>query len=65
MSDFLQYNSAFLLAVLGLLGAGGTAILRFTLKSRCSEIRCCGCMIKRDVIPASQIEFSNTNENQV
>ena len=65
MSEFISNNSAFLLAVLGLIGAGGSAVLRFTLKSRCSEIRCCGCFIKREVIPAEQIEFSQNNTTNV
>lgn len=63
MSEFISNNSAFVLAVIGLFGAGGSALLRFILKSRCSEIKCCWCFIKRDVLPASQIEFSNNNNN--
>ncbi len=67
MSDFIQKNSAFLLSIVGILGVCGSAILRFILKSRCEEIKCCFCYIKRDVIPASQIEFSSpaSAQNQV
>ena len=65
MSEFISNNSAFILALVGLMGAGGTALLRFTLKSRCSEIRCCGCFIKREVLPPEQIEYSQNNNNNV
>ena len=65
MSDFIKNNSAFLLAFFGLVGACGAGFLRFILKSRCEEIKCCGMYIKRDVIPAQQIEFSTSNQNQV
>mgnify|MGYP003130838527 CR=1 FL=1 len=68
MSDFLQKNSAFLLSVIGILGVCGSAVLRFVLKSRCIEIKCCGCYIKRDVIPADQIELSvpaSATQNQI
>ncbi len=67
MSDFIQKNSAFLLSIVGILGVCGSAILRFILKSRCKNIKCCGCYIERDVIPASQIEFSSpaSAQNQV
>ena len=66
MSEFIQTNSALILALFGGFGACGAACLRFILKSRCEEIKICGIYIKRDVIPAEQIEFSSApSQNQV
>ncbi len=65
MSEFIEKNSTFILAVLGMLGGGVSILFRFMIKSRCSEIKCLGCFIKREVIPASQIQLepSNNEEN--
>ncbi len=58
-------NSAFLIAVLGMVCACWTGCLKFILKSRCTSIACCGVKVERDVIPVdSKIELSsNTNNN--
>ena len=48
--DFLERNGAWVLTVIGL-GAGlmGT-ILTYMLRSRCTNIKCCGAECVRDVV---------------
>ena len=50
----LYQDSAFMLAVLGIFSTCCVTFLKFILKSRCTVIRCCGCLVERDVIPANQ-----------
>jgi Ni2+-binding GTPase involved in maturation of urease and hydrogenase len=37
----LWVNGSFLITIFGMIGAGGTYILLFVLKSRCTNIKCC------------------------
>ncbi len=65
---FIQENGTFLISFFGLLGAGIGYVLIFCLKSRCSEINCCGCKIVRTPIPLDQLgnvnlEMPNNNQN--
>ncbi len=65
-STFIETNGAFLLSFFGLLGGGISYILIFCLKSRCSEISCCGCKLVRTPIPLEQLgnvnlELPNNN----
>ena len=67
-SAFIETNGAFLLSFFGLLGGGISYILIFCLKSRCSEISCCGCKIIRTPIPLEQLggvnlDMPNNNVN--
>ena len=43
-------ESSFLLALFGMGGSGIIIILNYFLKSRCTEVRCCGVLCKRDVL---------------
>ena len=44
-------TESFILAVLGLFGGGGSALLIYFLKSRCKTIKCCCIECERDVLP--------------
>ena len=44
-------TESFILAVLGIFGAGGSALLIYFLKSRCKTIKCCCVECERDVLP--------------
>tara|TARA_R100001129_G_scaffold32781_2_gene22047 strand:- start:1087 stop:1320 length:234 start_codon:yes stop_codon:yes gene_type:complete len=54
-NEFPISDSTFLLSAFAILGACVSTFLTFILKSRCTEISCCGIRIIRDVIPADQI----------
>jgi len=67
-SEFIEKNGAFLLSFFGLLGAGIGYVLVFCLKSRCSELSCCGIKIIRTPIPLDQLgnvnlELNSNNTN--
>lgn len=65
---FIQENGTFLLSFFGLLGAGIGYVLVFCLKSRCSNIKCCGIEIVRTPIPIEQLNEVNLelgNNNNV
>jgi hypothetical protein len=63
-SEFIERNGAFLLSFFGLLGGGVSYILIFCLKSRCSEISCCGCKLIRTPLPVEQLNQVNLDLNQ-
>ena len=44
-------TESFILAVLGLFGGGGSALLIYFLKSRCKTIKCFCIECERDVLP--------------
>lgn len=52
----LPVSESFILTLCGLMTGFLGATLTFLLKSRCSEIRCCGIYCKREVIPANELE---------
>jgi len=58
-SEFIEKNGAFLLSFFGLLGGGISYILIFCLKSRCSEISCCGCKLIRVPLPVEELNQVN------
>ena len=58
-SEFIERNGAFLLSFFGLLGGGIGYVLVFCLKSRCSEISCCGCRLIRTPIPIEELNSVN------
>lgn len=62
-SEFIEKNGAFLLSFFGLLGGGISYILIFCLKSRCSEISCCGCKIIRVPLPVEELNQVNLDLN--
>jgi len=47
----MELTESFILAVLGLVGGGGSACLVYFLKSRCKTIKCCCIECQREVIP--------------
>ena len=54
-------TESFILAVLGLFGGGGSALLIYFLKSRCSSIRMCGCIhCDREVLPEVEATVSQS-----
>lgn len=55
MSETLPVSESFILTLCGILTGFVGATLTFCLKSRCSEIKCCGIYCKREVIPASNL----------
>jgi len=56
MSEFaLPISEGFLLSAGAMLFACCAGFLSCILKSRCSEIKFCGISIKRDVIPATEL----------
>ena len=55
MSETLPVSESFILTLCGILTGFIGATLTFCLKSRCSEIKCCGIYCKREVIPASNL----------
>ena len=55
MGDFIQSNGAWLLNALALVGGGGTAVIAYMLKSRCTVIKCCCISCERDVLPANVV----------
>ena len=55
MGDFIQTNGAWLLSALALVGGGGTAMIAYMLKSRCTVIKCCCISCERDVLPANVV----------
>ena len=48
--EFISNNSAFVLTLIGLLGAGLSGIAMCVLKSRCSTIKCCCVSCERQVL---------------
>ena len=58
--SFLQENSTFILSVLALVGGGGTAIISYLLRSRCTKVTCCfgACGLERDVPPVPPVANS-------
>ena len=52
--DFIQRNGAFLLTMAGIMSTCGGAVIWYLLRSRCTEIKCCGCSIKRDPLDAAE-----------
>ena len=60
---FIQENGTFLLSFFGVLSAGLGYILVFCLKSRCSELNCCGVRIIRTPIPIDQLNNVNLELN--
>ncbi len=48
--DFIQRNGTWLLSVIGLLSACSAGLLTFFLKSRCTEINCGCCSLKRQPV---------------
>ena len=52
-------DTTFILTAMGMLGAGGLAVLRFVLKSRCEQISCCCLSCKRNVLTGSEMERVN------
>jgi hypothetical protein len=64
----MELTESFILAVLGLVGGGGSACLVYFLKSRCKTIKCCCIECQRDVIPnvvASIHHAPTTTSNSV
>ena len=47
----MEITESFILAVLGLIGGGGSACLVYFLKSRCKTIKCCCVECDREVLP--------------
>jgi len=62
LTEFCKENTGFLLAGLGLFSGCIATLLKFILKSRCTEIQCCCLNIKRDVIPSNLINLSERNK---
>jgi hypothetical protein len=47
----MELSEPGLITIIGLVGSGLSALLIYFLKSRCSKIRCCGCMeCEREVL---------------
>ena len=53
--DFFSNNSAFVLTLIGLLGAGCSGLAMCILKSRCSTIKCCCISCERNVLSEQAI----------
>lgn len=53
------FNAGFILTLTGMIGGGISYLLIFCLKSRCSNIKCCGCEISRIPIPVEDINRVN------
>jgi hypothetical protein len=51
--DFVERNGAFLLSLVGMVGACISGLLAYFLRSRCRTIKCCGCECERDVLDAN------------
>jgi len=62
-SDWLEKHNAFLLTLIGGLGAGIGVLLSYFLKSRCSHIKFCCVDCDREVIDlrASDTEVTSTS----
>ena len=48
--DYMNENSAFILTLLGLFGAGLSGLAMCILKSRCTTIQCCCMQCERSVL---------------
>jgi hypothetical protein len=60
----MNLSESGLITIVGMVGSGFTALLIYFLKSRCSTIRCCGCMeCEREVIP--EVEANVASQNRV
>lgn len=64
MSEFIQLNSAFILAAMGMVGGCLTGLATCILKSRCTKISVCGCNCERDVLPAKAVIALNAAKEQ-
>lgn len=53
--DWLQKHNGFILTILGILGGGLGAVMAYCIRSRCSEINCCGVRMKREVMNATEV----------
>ena len=65
MSDHLQLNSAFYLALVAAMAGCMAGLGHCILRSRCTSIRACGMEIKRDVLPADAVEVAERAEERV
>ena len=48
-------DDTFWLALVGMVGGGGAAVLAFCLRSRCRTVECCCLKCERDVLPPDAI----------
>ena len=55
------FDDLFILALVGLIGGGGAAILAYFLKSRCRTVECCCVKCERDPLPAINVPVHVTN----
>jgi hypothetical protein len=57
----MELSEPGLITIIGLVGSGLSALLIYFLKSRCSTIKCCGCMeCVREVIPQVEATVRNS-----
>lgn len=55
----MELSESGLITIIGLVGSGLSAMLIYFLKSRCSTIKCCGCMeCEREVLQEIQATVS-------
>jgi len=48
----MELSESGLLTIIGMVGSGFSVLLIYFLKSRCSNIKCCGCIeCDREVLP--------------
>ena len=63
-SNFIQNNEAFLLTAIASVSAAFGLLLSTCIKSRCTEIKCCGLTCIRNPLPAEAIEMETTTTTQ-
>lgn len=60
----MDLSESGLITIIGLVGSGLSAMLIYFLKSRCSTIKCCGCVeCEREVIP--EVSATVASQNRV
>jgi len=61
----MQITESFILAILGMVGGGGSACLVYFLKSRCKTIKCCCIECERDVLPNVRASITSSSSQAV
>ena len=59
----LPFSESFILAIVGSIFGAIAGCLMCVLKSRCTNIKCCGCECQRDVLPPDLVVENNLQQN--
>jgi hypothetical protein len=56
-------DGVFFISISSLFCGGVALCIKQIYKIKCSEVKCCGCVIKRDIEEEAKIDIENTQNN--